>query len=79
MTIEILVDLDETAVRTHMKWEKYGTRKSRVLAESQAYRFALRLDDWFRARSEINALPRDLAEQKRDGYHEKLVELKEER
>ena len=62
------VELDGVRVATSVKWESRGMERSNHAAESEAYRFALKLDDWFLARSEKNLLSVDVVQKKRDWF-----------
>lgn len=66
------VDLDPMTVRTSVKWESHGTERSRMSAENDAYQFALKLDDWFRAQKEVNRLLVESIEGKRNWFIEAL-------
>ena len=73
----VYVDLEKTAVRTSIKWEVFGTHHKAQLAEQDAYRLALALDDWFAARKESNELPQKLRDEKRQWFNKGLAKNEE--
>ena len=75
--IYVYVELDDRHVRTSIKWENFGTRKSARSAEGAAYQFALKLDEWFSLLSEPNARPKRLIKKKRDWFIEELAKTEE--
>ncbi|WP_035611671.1 hypothetical protein [Haloferula sp. BvORR071] len=72
--IWVVVDIDPARVATMVKWENHGTKRSRVEAENEALRFAMKLDDWFRARSEANQLPAEIGEKRRRWFADELAQ-----
>lgn len=70
----VAVDVDEWTVRTSVKWEAYGTDKTRRVTQSGAYELALELDGWFRKRPQVNALPEKLKNEKRDWFNEGIAQ-----
>jgi hypothetical protein len=75
-TTFLYVDLEETAVRTSIKWEAYGTDRKRESAKLLAYSRALDLDAWFEGLKEANAVPQKIREEKRRNYQKHLAEDK---
>jgi len=73
----VSVDLDQTVVRTMVKWEVYGTDRQVGSAKQAAYRLAIALDDWFGARNETSELPQEPRDEKRREFGDKLVESQE--
>ena len=69
----VYVDLGKTAVRTSIQWEVFGTHHKAQLAEQNAYRLALTLDDWFAARKESNELPQKFKDEKRQWFNDRLT------
>lgn len=70
----VAVDVDERTVRTSVKWAAYGSDKTRRVTENGAYELALELDGWFRARTQVNALPERLMDEKRDWFTEQIAQ-----
>jgi hypothetical protein len=73
----VSVDLEKTAVRTDVTWEVFGTHRKAQLAKQGAYKLAVDLDDWFRARKELNRVPQKFKDEKRQGFIENLAKNQE--
>ena len=73
----LYVDLEKTLVRTSIKWEVFGTHRKAQIAKQGAYKLAVDLDDWFRARKELNEVPQKFIDEKRQGFIENLARNQE--
>ncbi len=69
----VCIDHSESGLRIRVKWEVAGHRKDAELAERDACRVGLILDDWLNARQEANGLPPEFRETKRKWFTDKIA------
>ena len=73
--LHLYVDLDARHVRTSIKWQIAGSRKSARLAKEEGLRFALAVDEWFKERPERQAAPKDVLEDKTQWIETRLAAI----
>lgn len=71
--IHVRVDVDDSTVRTTLRWESRGSAWQAHSVERVALSEALDLDTWFAGLQEPNELPGRLVEEKRRYFEQKLA------
>ena len=71
----LYVNLDMTHIRTSIKWENRGFNHMARKNQSEALRFALKVDEWIAGIPKANELPDRFKRQKREWFEAELTQI----